>query len=536
MSRRAIGTASHRRTSFGPSVLLVLLMLIAWNAPQASAAPSKFVQQLCDSALPKGNSPAVSFVVNPGVPIGWFDTCAQPGGSIGLSQWGQTSSTFAYLSVAVPATPGGYVESESISAAACGLGPGNDNTFVFTQGWPANCAGESQRTFPLYREVPIFGGGGGFTILLNCNGNYAPGCAPGPVIWARRITVTHVDPKPPRLTAPTGSLLAGGVLRGRQSIAVDATDTGGGLTRIDLTVNGLPAGPPVVGNCNLAQVDNPGRVGSVALTPTPCPTKLAGSWTLDTATYPFQNGDNSVQVCAADHSDLTEPNRTCTAPVTVKVDNSCTESPVPGGETISASFKRTRGEKVTVPYNQPANVVGELVSRAGDAISGATVCVLTQTQGSRGRPRPIAAATTDANGRFAYKVPPGPNRKVLVGYRHDSFQVAKSLRYFARARPTIEIRPGRVAFRGEIRIRGKLPGGRRAAGRVVVLQASALHSKRWYPFREVTTNRHGVYRARYRLDATRQTITYRIRAVAPRQRNYPWEKGHSKPALVEVRG
>lgn len=71
---------------------------------------------------------------------------------------------------------------------------------------------------------------------------------------------------------------------------------------------------------------------------------------------------------------------------------------------------------------------------------------------------------------------------------------------------------------------------------MVVLQASALHSRRWFTFRQATTNRHGVYRARYRLDATRRPITYRIRAVVPRQRNYPWEKGHSKPALVQVRG
>lgn len=79
-------------------------------------------------------------------------------------------------------------------------------------------------------------------------------------------------------------------------------------------------------------------------------------------------------------------------------------------------------------------------------------------------------------------------------------------------------------------------GKGKAAGRVVVLQASALRSTRWFTFGQATTNRHGVYRHRYRLDATRQGITYRIRAVAPRQRDYPWEKGYSAPALVEVRG
>ncbi len=148
---------------------------------------------------------------------------------------------------------------------------------------------------------------------------------------------------------------------------------------------------------------------------------------------------------------------------------------------------------------------------------------------------PVGTATTDAHGHFVYTVPKGPNRRVLVGYRHDSFQVARSIRYYAHAKPTIHISPGRVGHGGGIRIRGKLPGAQ-GKGRVVVLQASALHSRRWFTFRRATTNKHGVFHGRYRFGATTRTITYRIRAVVPRQRGYPWEVGHSKPALVKVQG
>jgi hypothetical protein len=180
-------------------------------------------------------------------------------------------------------------------------------------------------------------------------------------------------------------------------------------------------------------------------------------------------------------------------------------------------------------------VTGELADNAGDAISGATICVEVQTQGSRQAPKPVATETTDARGRFAYKVPPGPNRKVLIGYRRDTFQVARSVNYFAHARPTISLSKAHVEGGGAIKIRGHLPGGR-AAGRVVVLQASALHSNRWFTFRRATTDSAGVFHSHYRFDATTQTTTYRIRAEVPRQKGYPWENGHSRPALVVVRG
>lgn len=515
-------------------VLAAVVAILGWVPPAASAAPSKFVSELCDSELPGGAAPSADFHVNPGVPFTPFQSCAQPGGAIGIAETGSTSATFAYWSVGVPATPGGYVESLAISAQACGLGAANDDTHVYEQGWPTSCGQESQRIFHVHSAFNPFNSGAGFTIVMNCDGNVGP-CGAGPIVSAHYIAATQVDAKPPTLAGVQGSLLGGGVLRGHQSLGAEAADVGGGVSRIELAVNGLPAAQPVVANCDLANVKNLTYEGLVAASPTPCPAKLAANWVLDTAADPFRQGANTVQICASDYSSLTEANRTCTSPQTVQVDDSCAESAVVGGQVISAQFARDHSEELTVPHGRPARVAGELADGAGDAIGGATICVEMQTQGSRAGPRPVGIATTDVHGHFTYTVPPGPNRRVLIGYRHDSFQVARSIRYYAHAKPTIHISPGRVGHGGEIRISGKLPG-RRASGRVIVLQASALHSRRWYTFRRATTNRHGVYRSRYRFGATTRATTYRIRAVVPRQHGYPWEVGHSKPALVEVRG
>src|SRR5262249_50196706 len=147
----------------------------------------------------------------------------------------------------------------------------------------------------------------------------------------------------------------------------------------------------------------------------------------------------------------------------------------------------------------------------------------------------VATTTTDAGGNFSYEAPAGPNRRLLLGYRHDAFQVAKTLELNSHAKPTIELGRGRVRRGGKIKITGSLPGVD-AAGRVVVLQASSLHGRRWLTFRRATTGADGGFRSAYRFGATSSTTTYRMRAVVPRQAGYPYETGHSTPARIKVLG
>jgi hypothetical protein len=206
-----------------------------------------------------------------------------------------------------------------------------------------------------------------------------------------------------------------------------------------------------------------------------------------------------------------------------------------GGQNLSAGIQGVTGEAVTVPFEQPAVVTGDLTSNAGEPISGATICVQSQVQESGTEPATVATATTDASGEFSYEVPPGPNRRLLLGYRHDAFQVGKTLEVNSHAKPTIELGRGRIRHGGRIKITGSLPGVD-PAGRVVVLQAASLHGKRWLTFRRATTGPKGGFRSAYRFGATPSTTTYRMRAVVPRQAGYPYEPGHSTPARIKVLG
>jgi hypothetical protein len=519
------------------AAIVLGLGLVAPAARSSAASPTgaHFVYELCDSALPGGNPPVASFVVNPGVPFTPFQTCGQPGGSIGIAETGATAAAYGYWGIAIPATPGGYVESITTSGSSSGLGPGNDHTYAYEQGWPLNGAGESKRVFKNSEgEEPFYFSEPGIRMLMNCDGNVPGGCGAGPTIAIHDIAADEVDLNPPTLSGIAGSLIGGGVIRGHQTLAAEAHDVGGGLSSLTLLANGLPAAAPDVGACRVYSVANLSVDGKVATSPTPCPTELKTSWTVDSQAYPFHDGANSVQVCAADYASLGNPNTTCSTPVAIDVDNSCTESPVAGGEALSAQFARSEKETITVGYGKGAEVTGELHDNAGDPISGATICVQSQTLGLQPSPLPVSTVTTDAGGHFSYEVPAGPDRELLLGYRHDSAQVARDVRYYAHAAPSLEANPPKLRNDSRVRLWGKLP--RPSAGkRVVVLQANVVGSKRWITFRRATTDRHGDFETGYRFHSTTRRTEYRFRAIVPTQDHYPYVEGHSKPVSVLVR-
>jgi hypothetical protein len=499
--------------------------------------------EMCDSALPGGNPPpAPAWHVNPGVPVGWVDNCAY-NGTMGIVESGPAAAQAAWAETGVPGTPWGFVETLTMTGGSANLGPGNNHTYAFEEGWPAANLGETQRTwlvatkpptpfaFPFEKYNPP-SGGAGFSVHWNCDGNYQPGCGAGPTVWVGHLAATEVDVKPPAVKVE-GTILAGGILRGHQTISASATDVGGGLTKIEVLINGLPVSSPMTASCALGSVNSSVAQGTVALSPTPCPSSLANVWSLDTGAPPFHEGTNTVQVCASDFATIGEPNRTCSTPASITVDDSCVESAVAGGEVLSAQFAGNHQEDVTKRYGKGATITGELSNQAGDAIGGATVCVQAQQEGEAAL-TPVGTATTDGAGHFSYVVPPGPNRKLLLGYRHDSFQVARSVGFYSHTRPTIKITPGKVDNGDTIRISGKVPGGTSAAGRVVTLKASAPHSKKWYPFGETTTDGNGEYHLKYRFAKTTRKTIYRMESTVLKQDHFPWEAGHSKPAFVVV--
>jgi hypothetical protein len=533
MAMRSEVPGGRRRSKRGGAAasMLVALAVIALGslAAEAEASPSRYTYEMCDSVLPGGGVDGVVYGHHPSLPFSSENTCAQPGGALVLRQGEVSPGGAIEIAVPIKPPPGGTLESITITAAACGS-PAVGS--VWSIGWPASatnwpgstCA-EDVRSFRLAEDFNAF------FIELLCIGD---NCHAGPWVLAHYFATTVLDPSPPTLAESDGSLLSEGVKRGRQSIGVDAKDIGGGLSSISVSVNGLPAAQPKVFNCNLASAHNLSVIGTVAAQITPCPTQGEANWTIDTGSYPFRDGANGVQVCASDFATLSDPNTTCSPPQPVVVDNSCSESPVAGGEVLSAQFESSNAEEVTVGYGRPAVVTGRLANNAGDPIRGAKLCVKMATLGVDERAANVGAVTTDAEGRYRYEVPAGPNREVVVGYRHDSSQVVRDVRYYAHAGPSLRVSDSRVDNGDRVRFWGQLPGPQNV-GRVVVLQAGTVGSKRWITFRKATAKAQGVFRANYHFTHTTRRTKYRFRAVVPRQAGYPWVAGQSEAVTVLVR-
>jgi hypothetical protein len=511
----------------------------AWAGPGAAGAAAtptpgaRFVYESCDAALPGGNPPSAAFVDPNGGAMEEVESCAVPGGSIGILETGGAQGDPSWLEVGVPETPGGFVEAETITASGADWAEGNGPSHVHENGFPPGNGEEWTQTFQEHTQRELFfGSGGSFDIALDCS--YGQACNTGAVVSAHFIAATEVDPTPPTLRPPKGTVLSGTTLRGHQTLAAEAGDVGGGLSSLSVLADGLPAAAPVSGACALAQVSNRSTYGTVAESPTPCPASLKGEWDLDTAAYPFHDGANTVEVCASDLATIGNPNTTCSTPVSVSVDNSCTESPVAGGDSISAGFERAQKEEVTVGYGTEAEVGGTLRDGAGNPVAGATICVKADTLGLEPAPAPVGVVKTDAEGNFSYQVSAGPDREFEVGYRHDSFQVDRSVRYFAHAAPTLEASATKLRNGRRIKLTGTLPQPG-AGARVVVLQANVVGSKRWITFRRSGTDSHGDFAGGYRFHSTTRRTRYRFRAVVPRQDDYPYVEGHSKPVVVVVR-
>ncbi|MGB7589284.1 MAG: hypothetical protein WBM00_11305, partial [Solirubrobacterales bacterium] len=510
----------------------------------ASAAPARYVYEICDSALPGGGVSGVGFTAtslgSSQSPFTESDSCAQSRGTLTISGTGQGSTKTdgstngsvegkAFWSLPIAAPPGGTIAAITVSASACQSGA--MVAFVLSNGWPLNCQPEQARTFPLGEASSLPVGYGSY-IWLECGEPKSQGTdenllgCEGGTVSAHYIAVTETDPVPPTLSELQGSLLSGNVMRGRHDLGVRAHDEGGGLSKVWASINGVSAAQTTPSSCNTVFTANASVVGTVAYSVTPCPTDMSAGWNFDTQRYPFHDGVNTIQVCASDFSTLNEPNTTCLAPRSIEVDNSCSESAVGGGEHLSARFADSNSDVTTVGNGNGAEIVGSLTNNAGDPFSGATLCVKSRVMGLDRNMTAVTTIKTDETGHYSYRLPPGPNREVMLGYRYDTNQVARYVRFYSHAQPTLYASPRQLTNLRTVGFRGHLAGPA-SNGRVVVLQASPRGSKRWITFRRATTNAGGDFRSNYRFTSTTRTTAYRFRAVVPEQAGYPWLEGTS---------
>ena len=320
--------------------------------------------------------------------------------------------------------------------------------------------------------------------------------------------------------APTlrlgGSLFAPGSRRGPQMIEPLGADTGGGVRRLLVQVNGGPVTARTV-PCRLA--------GPIAIRLRPCPAQANASFRAATASPPFRQGPNVVRVCAADYAPSTAVNRTC-AQRRVRIDNLCPISGASGGATLHAHLRREGSDAV---------VTGRLLDRDARGVAGARVCVATRIRMKGVSERVALTPLTGAEGDFRAEIPTGPSREIRVAYWPDArAALERHLDLDVRVRPRFVLRPRHALRNGErVRFKAQLPGPA-AAGRRVRIQVRT--GGRWLDVRQGRAGALGTYRARYRFRATTERRRYAFRAAVPKQSGYPYDAGRSRVKRVTVIG
>jgi 5-hydroxyisourate hydrolase-like protein (transthyretin family) len=223
-------------------------------------------------------------------------------------------------------------------------------------------------------------------------------------------------------------------------------------------------------------------------------------------------------------------------PVTIRTRNAaCDPGPPAADLRIRAGLAR-RGKprrRVTVGYGERVRIVGRLTRTDGTPVAGAPMCVAEKRVGQASR-NVSTGPTTDADGRFSYRLERGPSRAVWIVHRVSGAAAAKRLKLAVR--PRVSFRPAgrslrngdRLSFRG--RISGPVPK------RGVLVQIQVDRGDHWQTFTSGRANSRGRFTASYRFSRTLGVANYRLRAHVPGQGSYPYAAGSSRPAVVRVDG
>lgn len=212
------------------------------------------------------------------------------------------------------------------------------------------------------------------SVLLRLRCNRPSGCPNRPDSGKAFFEVLSIefrvaDTRPPSLDG-SGELFAtasdGRWLGGIVDYALTGSDIGSGLSGFTLRVNGYPV-PVVPASCA-------GVTGGRAIGFLPCPPAAERTARLDTTVAPFQEGANRIEACVSDYADHgLQPNTTCAAPATVRVDNRQPPPPVDMRTDMDGAWSPT--PEVAVRWDS-----------TGDAGSGITSVRWSLLRADRGRP------------------------------------------------------------------------------------------------------------------------------------------------------
>jgi hypothetical protein len=391
-------------------------------------------------------------------------------------------------------------------------------------------------------QVPGGGSGppAGITMVSGCEnpsggGNYCDGATIKYAAAAllSMATIALEDASAPKVTVDGGTLTTGTELGGTQTLAVTGTDSGSGIYRAILDVDGHEVQATTVDN-NGSHCENVGQTtdGRPAfLYVVPCALEVNNQFvSFNLASVP--DGPHTLTVLVTDAAG----NATTVLNRAVVVGRGACNGTC--GDQASLTARNSKLLKpITRTYVRSGlRLSGTLRSPAGSPVVGARLELLQRASYTGAPIQGIATTTTNAAGQWAFAVPRGPSRSLSVTWRSHALDTAYAARLEYRERVFADIAlsaPRRVRVGLSFDFRGRLVGGYIPPERGTI-EMEIFFSGRWRTIETLRTKPRGRFAYGYTF-STGAGGSYLFRAVIRYTRAYPFLPSTSRPVRVRVR-
>ena len=211
-------------------------------------------------------------------------------------------------------------------------------------------------------------------------------------------------------------------------------------------------------------------------------------------------------------------------------------------------YVKRRVRKVLLPHivDQPTRRIGHgkhttvsgfLEQTDGTALAGQTVQVISAPDDNAPRFHVMRTVTTDAEGLWTAKVPPGPSRLIEAVYPGTATTepaVSAAVTLTVPARIALSISPRTLPWRAAIRLHGRMVGGYVPRDGVALrLLVHYPGAKQPTPLLALRTNRHGRFSFTWSYHAGRGVASYPFAiATTATESDYPWAATSSRTLTV----
>lgn len=384
----------------------------------------------------------------------------------------------------------------------------------------------------------------GLRIGVLCAGGHATCPHQGPETARAdvfRAQVTFEDLTDPQVGATAGRLLEAGPHRGVEHVHLEASDTGSGVYRLIVELDGDEALRQVI-DPNAGQCADAWPAGSDYdfTSPVPCKLDVDGGETLDTRLLP--DGEHRMRLLV---EDAAGNRRVAAGPIEGwEVRNAAPPAPSPAPDGVAGTARarielffaapRSARRRTTAAVRYPRGVrlAGRLLTLRGRPIAGARLIVRRRRVGSRRIAH--VAVRTRLDGRFGVRLGRAPSERIRVAYHPPSTRrpvLSRSLTRLSRAGVRVRVSRRALDTGERVVLSGRLLGGRRPPRGVTVLAEVRLRAG-WTLYARRRVARRDRFRASGRFGRPGR-YAFRVRVL--RARGYPFEPSRSRTVGVTVR-